>query len=130
MTAYLLYETAKSSSVYYYSVDEFIKQCPANILPDAPENVTKIKSAPLVRLAGRVKDGSIIHNTDNMQTDFQLAGRKNLLPVRYYGTLPKNFAADREIIAEGNMDADGIFRANLILTRCESKYKAKLYQNN
>ncbi len=124
---YLLYETTKSSWVYYYSVDEFVAKYPQNMLQTG-ENLAKINNR-VIRLAGRVSDGSIINNTENMQLDFKLAGQKNLLPVRYYGAVPNNFAAGKEIIAEGKMDTDGTFKANLILTRCESKYKAKLYQN-
>jgi len=124
---YLLYETTKSSWIYYCTVDEFVEKYPQNTL-QTPENSAKINNCA-IRLAGRVKDGSIINNTENSQLDFILAGQKNLVPVRYYGAVPNNFAAGKEIIAEGKMGADGIFRANIVLTRCESKYKAKLYQN-
>jgi cytochrome c-type biogenesis protein CcmE len=125
--AYLLYETTKSSWIYYYSVDEFVEKYPQNTL-QTPENSAKINNR-IIRLAGQIKDGSIINNAENSQLDFILAGQKNLVPVRYYGAVPNNFAAGKEIIAEGKIGADGTFRANLILTRCESKYKAKLYQN-
>jgi cytochrome c-type biogenesis protein CcmE len=124
---YLLYETSKSSWIYYYSVDEFVEKYPQNTFQTG-EISAKISNC-VIRLAGLVKDGSIISSTENMQLDFNLAGQKNLVPVRYYGAVPKNFTAGKEIIAEGKMDTDGIFKSTLILTRCESKYKAKLYQN-
>jgi len=127
--AYLLYETSKSPWIYYYSVDEFVEKYPQNTFQTG-ENSAKIKIGNcVIRLAGTVKDGSIVSSTENMQLDFSLAGRKNLIPVRYYGAVPKNFAAGKEIIAEGKMNTSGTFDATLILTRCESKYKAKLYQN-
>ena len=125
--AYLLYETINSSCIYYYSVDEFVAKYPQNMLQTGQISA-KINGAA-IRLAGQVKDGSIISSPESMQLDFKLAGQINMLPVRYYGAVPKNFAAGKEIITEGKMDADGIFKATSILTRCESKYKAKLYQN-
>lgn len=113
--AYLLYEAAKSSWAYYYSVDEFAENQPA-----------KINGDYVVRLAGTVKAGSIKVNADKLQMDFELAGQKNSVPVRYYGMLPKNFADGKEVLVEGRADANGVFNAGQVLTRCESKYKAKL----
>jgi cytochrome c-type biogenesis protein CcmE len=113
--AYLLYEAAKSSWAYYYSVDEFAENQPA-----------KINGDYVVRLAGTVKAGSIKVDADKLQIDFELAGQKNSISVRYYGALPKNFADGKEVLVEGRADANGVFNAGQILTRCESKYKAKL----
>ena len=61
-----------------------------------------------------------------MQLDFELAGETSSLPVRYLGTVPKNFASGREVVAEGKLGENKIFLADNILTRCESKYKVKL----
>ena len=112
---YLLYEAAKSSWAYYYSVDEFTEKQPAKAGGDY-----------IIRLAGTVKAGSIKVDGDKIQMDFELAGRKNSMSVRYYGTPPKNFANGKEVLIEGRVGADGVFNAGRILTRCESKYKAKL----
>jgi cytochrome c-type biogenesis protein CcmE len=46
--------------------------------------------------------------------------------VTYRGTVPDNFAEGREVVVEGRPDETGTFSADLLLTRCESKYKAKL----
>jgi len=113
--AYLLYEAAKSSWAYYYSADEFAENQPA-----------KISGSYIIRLAGAVKAGSIKYDGDKMQLDFELAGQKNSVPVRYSGAMPGNFADDKEVLVEGRAGADGVFNANQVLTRCESKYKVKL----
>jgi len=120
--AWLLYKATRSSWAYYCSVDEFVEKQLA-VAPD------KTAGNLVIRLAGYVKNDSIKYNPDNMQLDFELAGPKNSLTVRYHGSMPKNFAPAKEIIAEGTMAPDGIFRAKQILTRCESKYRAKLYEN-
>ncbi len=113
--AYLLYEAAKSSWAYCYSVDEFTENQSA-----------KTSGNYIVRLAGVVRADSIKYDADNMHLDFELAGRKNSVAVRYYGATPKNFAGGKEVLVEGKTGADGVFNAKQILTRCESKYKAKL----
>jgi len=119
---YLLYQTAESSWVYYYSVDEFTGRLSAE---DADAFCCNGGNC-LVRLAGKVKEGSVSVNQEKMQLDFELAGETSLLPVRYFGTVPKNFASGREVVAEGKLGENKVFLADNILTRCESKYKVKL----
>lgn len=121
---YLLYKAAESSWVYYYSVDEFV----AKRLSATSENSDAARLSGeryIIRLAGRVKAGTIVTNTEQMQLDFELAGQKNSVAVRFYGVVPRNFAADKEVVVEGKADPNGLFKANRILTRCESKYKSK-----
>jgi cytochrome c-type biogenesis protein CcmE len=114
-TAYLLYQAVQSSWVYYYSVDEFVNG-----------GQSQIEGNRAVRLAGWVKDNSIINNAEKMQLDFELAAQKSSIAVRYHGFVPKNFAAGKEVVVEGKIGEDKIFLADNILTKCESKYKIKL----
>ena len=122
-SGYLLYEAASSSWVYYYSVDEFIKSQAASISPK--NDSFKAARNPVIRIAGLVKSGSIVRNTEINQLDFELTGSKTNLAVRYNGPQPNNFAEDREVVVEGKAIKDK-FVAEKILTRCESKYKVKL----
>lgn len=123
---YLLYLAAKSSWTYYYSVDEFTANQSAGIQDSIGRTNPEIDFGRTIRLAGLVKEGSVVYNGEKMQLDFELAGKKNSVPVRYYGAVPKNFTAGREAVIEGKIGADGIFEAKLILTRCESKYRVRL----
>ena len=125
--AYLLYKAVQSSWAYYYPVDQFLETAlvpaseAAGQLPTAFDNRT-------IRLAGRVKPDSIISDQSARRLDFELAGEKNFVPVRYHGPIPANFAADKEVVVEGRLNSQGLFEATQILTRCESKYKVKLQQ--
>ncbi len=110
---YFLYQAMQSSWAYYYSVDEF------------SENSAAVKNHSL-RIAGRVKLGSIARDLQKMNLTFTLAGSKTEIPVHYEGTVPDNFAEDREVVVEGRLDTTGVFHADLLMTRCESKYKAKV----
>ena len=122
-SVYLLYQTGESSWVYYYTVDEFVENAD-NKSPQSESST--IDSKGIIRLAGRVKAGSILNNTEKMQLDFELTGLSKSITVRFYGVAPKNFAADKDVVVEGRISADGTFEARKILTRCESKYRIKL----
>ena len=110
---YFMVQAIQSSWSYYYSVDEFA---------DGSEAV---KNSSL-RLAGRVKTGSVSRDMKNMQLSFVLEGAENHLPVQYVGVVPDNFAENIEVVVEGRLDPSGTFEAHMLMTRCESKYKAKV----
>ncbi len=110
---YFMYQAMQSSWAYYYSVDEF----------SANSEVVKNNS---LRIAGRVKQGSVRRDLQNMNLAFTLAGSETEVPVNYKGSVPDNFSEGREVVVEGRLDTTGIFRADMLMTRCESKYQAKV----
>jgi cytochrome c-type biogenesis protein CcmE len=136
--AYLLHQTIESSWAYYYSVDEFVQTISDATMEGGGKGASKIDGNRIIRLAGRVKDGSVVHNVEKMQLDFELAGQNSSVAVRFYGAVPGNFAVGKEVVVEGTrlggasrsrrVSPTGIFEAEKILTRCESKYRAKLDQ--
>ena len=110
---YFIFQVMRSSYSYYYSVDEF----------SASDSSMKDHS---LRIAGRVKPGSVVRDLKAMNLSFVLAGAKTEVPVIYKGTVPDNFTEDIDVVVEGRLDVDGAFKADMLLTRCESKYKAKV----
>ena len=110
---YFIYQTMQSSWAYYYSVDEF----------SANKDAVKDQS---LRIAGRVKPESISRDLQKMNLTFTLSGTETEIPVSYTGSVPDNFEEDREVVVQGRLDATGTFQADLLMTRCESKYKAKV----
>ena len=121
--AYLLYQAVVSSWVYYYPVDEFVSSAQGRT---AQNHNAALKQNRTIRLAGRVKPDTITINAEKMQLDFELTGRYSSLPVRYHRVVPRNFEADKEVVVEGRLSADGVFQVDKILTRCEAKYRVKL----
>lgn len=111
-TGYFMYQAMQSSWSYYYSVDDF------------SANSAAVKNHSL-RIAGRIKQGSVSRDLQKMLLTFTLAGSETEVPVCYQGSAPDNFTEGREVVVEGRLDTTGVFRANMIMTRCESKYKAK-----
>jgi len=110
---YFVYQAMQSSWAYYYSVDDFA----------AHKSVVQNQS---LRIAGRVEKGSTERDLQKMRLTFKLAGSEMTLPVSYEGVVPDNFAEDIEVVVEGYLAPDGIFQANKLITRCESKYRAKV----
>ena len=110
---YFMYQAMQSSWSYYYSVD------------DMSANAPGVKNQSL-RIAGRVKPNTVTRDLQNMILTFTLAGDKAELHVRYHGVVPDNFTPGNEVVVEGRLDTSGTFQADTLLTKCESKYKAKV----
>jgi cytochrome c-type biogenesis protein CcmE len=110
---YFMFQAMQSSWAYYYSVDEFAAAAAA-------------KQEHSYRRAGRVKPDSIVRDLENVTLKFTLAGSEAELPVQYKGVVPDNFADEREVVVEGRLSAAGVFEADTLLTKCESKYQAKV----
>lgn len=110
---YFVYQAMQSSWAYYYSVDDFA----------ANKSVVLNHS---FRIAGRVKKGSIERDLQKIHLSFILAGAETALPVSYEGPVPDNFTEGVEVVVDGRLDTNGVLQADKLMTRCESKYKAKL----
>jgi len=123
--AFLLFQTIRASSAYYYSIDEFVHKHQPALLQAYARGTQRTTRHPLFRLAGRVKNPST-SGTNPPQLVFELTGKTASLPVRFHGPVPKNFADGKEVIVQGRLGPDGCFLADQILTRCESKYRVRL----
>jgi len=109
---YFMYQAMQSSWAYYYSVDDF--------------SAAGVAQGQSFRLAGRVKPGSVERDLEHVTLRFTLAGAQAQLPVEYQGVTPENFTEDREVVVEGHLAPTGVFQADTLMTRCESKYQAKV----
>ena len=110
---YFTFQAMQSSWSYYYSVDEF------------SANISDMNNYSF-RIAGRVKPGSVNRDLQKMNLTFTLAGTKTEIPVLYEGAVPDNFTDDIEVVVEGRLDENKSFKAKTLMTKCESKYKAKV----
>ena len=111
--SYFMYQAMQSSWSYYYSVDDFA----ANRAAAASHSL---------RIAGIVQEGTVARDPEKMNLAFTLAGANSQIPVVYDGSVPDNFTQGGEVVVEGRLDTEGVFRADMLMTRCESKYKAKV----
>ena len=73
------------------------------------------------RLGGLVQPGSLVHG-DGLAVTFRVADASSELPVSYTGILPDLFREGQGVVAEGALDASGVFRADTVLAKHDENY--------
>lgn len=108
---YLVWAGIRSTSVYYFDMDEFLATRAAHAGDD-------------LRVKGWVRAGSMDWDPRTNALRFELARQdgSGAVPVRYDGILPDMFAEGREVVVEGRYEGDGL-AARQIMTSCPSKYE-------
>jgi cytochrome c-type biogenesis protein CcmE len=76
------------------------------------------------RLGGLVQPGSLKRG-DNLAVTFEVADSNAKLPVAYKGILPDLFREGQGIVAEGTLDASGVFKADTVLAKHDETYMPK-----
>ena len=76
------------------------------------------------RLGGLVENGSL-HRGDNLAVSFTVSDGSTRLPVTYKGILPDLFREGQGVVAEGALDASGVFRADTVLAKHDETYMPK-----
>lgn len=106
---YLAYAGLKDGWVsYHLDVDEFITD-------------TRFHTQR-VRLAGIVAEEGLVAGDGKMGARFNLQGRDHRQPVVYKGIVPDLFKVGAEVVVEGRLDPAGVFQAEILMTKCASKY--------
>lgn len=73
-----------------------------------------------VRLGGLVEAGSV--RREGERVTFSVTDLANSLPVRYQGIVPDLFREGQGVVAEGKMNAEGVFVAQVILAKHDENY--------
>lgn len=88
-----------------------------------------VTNAPAVnyhfRLGGMVKAQSIVRHPENLRVEFVVTDLKKELPVEYVGVLPDLFREGSGVIADGSLNANGIFIATQVLAKHDENYMPK-----
>jgi len=92
----------------------------------AIEELKDLDQPSRVKLGGYVQDGSItISSSDLLDASFIVEQGDESVPVRFRGTRPDLFKDGAEVILEGKY-IDGIFQADMLQTKCASRYEGDL----
>lgn len=108
---YLAYAGAQQGWVYYVPVDQFMHDT--------------ARQKHRVRLMGRVAPDGLAIQAAQMRAQFVLESNGARLPVNFRGTVPDLFKPAVDVVVEGKMGSGGRFEADVLLTKCASKYDAK-----
>ncbi|MBV8061540.1 MAG: cytochrome c maturation protein CcmE [Alphaproteobacteria bacterium] len=73
------------------------------------------------RLGGLVEKGSLSHEGTRIR--FRVTDMKNSLMVTYDGTVPDLFREGQGVVAEGRINASGVFEATQLLAKHDEKYQ-------
>jgi cytochrome c-type biogenesis protein CcmE len=73
------------------------------------------------RLGGLVRQGSV-QRGDDQQVSFEVMDARSSIRVWYKGLLPDLFREGQGIVAEGALDAAGIFKADTVLAKHDETY--------
>lgn len=98
--------------VYYVDVDKY--------LADSQYHSQR------VRVHGKVTEDGFTSSAATLTAKFKIAGQSGgAIPVSYRGPIPDMFQCGRDVVVEGKQGADGVFHADVLMTKCASKYEAK-----
>ncbi len=79
-----------------------------------------------VRLTGAVGLENVEANPGMLSAKFDLVSNDKSVRVEYRGAVPDMFKPGHDVVVEGMLDKDGVFQADVLLTKCASKYDPAL----
>lgn len=75
-----------------------------------------------IRAGGMVVESSVKRSSDSLKVTFELTNCEDEVTVEFTGILPDLFREGQGIIAQGAMDAKGIFQADEVLAKHDENY--------
>jgi cytochrome c-type biogenesis protein CcmE len=74
------------------------------------------------RIGGLVETGSVQRQTDGVTVRFVVTDTAKSIPVFYRGVLPDLFKEGKGVVAQGRIDAKGVFEASEVLAKHDENY--------
>ncbi len=89
-----------------------------------PSDIAAGKAHPdrALRLGGMVMKGSLKRDPDGLTVRFLVSDTKAQTPVVFRGITPDLFREGSGVVAEGRLDANGLFVADNILAKHDERY--------
>ena len=110
LAAGLVLSALKDSIVFFNSPTDIVEK--------------KVQPGTRIRLGGLVKEGTV-QRGDNLAVRIEVTDGKSAIPVAYRGILPDLFREGQGVIAEGALEAGGVFKADSVLAKHDEKYMPK-----
>lgn len=109
LAAALALSALRESIVFFYSPTEIAEK--------------SIAPGQRIRIGGLVKEASI--KKSGLDARFEVTDGAKSLQVTYKGVLPDLFREKQGVVAEGALDASGVFRADTVLAKHDENYMPK-----
>ena len=74
------------------------------------------------RIGGLVENGSIKRLPDGLRVKFRVTDTEKTMDVVYKGILPDLFKEGKGVVAEGKLNANGLFEADQVLAKHDENY--------
>lgn len=74
------------------------------------------------RIGGMVQTGSVQRQSDGLTVKFIVTDGAKNIPVNYTGILPDLFREGKGVVAQGRLEANGLFRADEVLAKHDENY--------
>ncbi|WP_417223825.1 cytochrome c maturation protein CcmE [Amphritea sp.] len=75
-----------------------------------------------IRAGGMVVEGSVKRDTQSLLVTFDMTDYANKVTVTFTGILPDLFREGQGIVAQGEMNSDGVFEAVEVLAKHDENY--------
>lgn len=111
---FLMAGAIKDTAVYFLTPEEL----QAKVLEDPGIKSTGVK------VGARVVHGSVVRDPSGKQVSFEMTDGKATYKVDYRGIIPDTFSDSVDVVVEGRLGDDGVFRATTLLAKCASRYEA------
>lgn len=82
----------------------------------------EVPSGQYFRIGGMVKVGSVESLQDSMKVRFITTDFVSDVPIQYEGLLPDLFREGQGIVAEGQIDSNGVFVASKVLAKHDENF--------
>jgi len=108
IATYLVASAFRNNLVFFFSPTQVAAK-------EAPINRT-------FRVGGLVQNGTLQRDKDGLTVRFVVTDTAASVPVVYKGILPDLFKEGRGCVAQGRIDAQGVFHADQVLAKHDENY--------
>ena len=108
IATYLVASAFRNNLVFFFSPTQVAAR-------EAPVNRT-------FRVGGLVQNGTLQRDKDGLTVRFVVTDTAASVPVVYKGILPDLFKEGRGCVAQGRIDAEGVFHADQVLAKHDENY--------
>jgi cytochrome c-type biogenesis protein CcmE len=106
--AFIALAALKDKAAYFYSPSELAAKPPA--------------AGKAIRLGGMVVANSVQRSADGLSLNFVVSDQIKQVPVVFKGIPPELFKEKSGVVADGRMDAKGVFVADNLLAKHDERY--------